>query len=395
MGKRKKREQTRLRDLVGAVSPAGRVVALLGVVSWLVGWQLGWREGMWIAAACAVVFVIGVLFLFGSTDLDIDVDVDPVRVTVGEPAGGALVVRNTGRRRMLPLRVELKVGRGAATFDIPSLPADAEHEELFILPTSRRQIIPVGPATSVRGDPLGLTRRAVDWTDPVDLYVHPKIARLENLGAGFLRDLEGQPTADLSSNDVAFHTLREYVPGDDRRFVHWKTTARVGTLMVRQFVDTRRSHLAIVIDTRPSSYADEEEFELAISLAGSLGSRALRDDQEVTLSTGAGPLPALNGQQMLDGLAGVDWSHRHEDLLAQSIRVSSTAGVSIVALATGSALALSDARAAMTRFDESVRGYVLRADRRGRTGLRPIGSSTILNVAELERFGYLMWKVSR
>lgn len=382
-------------DLLRGISPAGRTVALLGVAAWVAGWQLGWREGMWIAAACAVVFVIGILFLVGATDLDIDVDVDPIRVTVGEPAGGSLVVRNTGRRRMLPLRVELTVGRGAASFDIPSLPSDGEHDELFVLPTSRRQIIPVGPATSVRGDPLGLTRRAIDWTQPIPLYVHPRIVRLENLGAGFLRDLEGQPTADLSANDVAFHTLREYVPGDDRRFVHWKTTARVGTLMVRQFVDTRRSHLALVIDTRPSSYRDADEFELAISLAGSLGVRALRDEQEVTVSTGGGPLASANGQHLLDGLAGIEWSHRHEDLLRQSVRMSAAAGVSIVALVTGSELPLADARAAMSRFDDTVRGYVLRADRLGRTGLRPIGSSMILNVAELERFGYLMWKVSR
>ena len=153
----------------------------------------------------------------------------------------------------------------------------------------------------------------------------------------------------------------EYVPGDDRRFVHWKTTARVGTLMVRQFVDTRRSHLALLVDTRPSSYADPDEFELAISLAASLGARALRDEQDVTFSTGAGPLPSANGQQLLDGMAGIEWSHRHEGLLAQSVRMGGAGGVSIVALVTGSQLALTDARAAMNRFDESVRGYVVLA----------------------------------
>lgn len=384
-----------IRELLRGIAPAGRVVAALGVLGWIVGWRLGWLEGMWIASACAVVLVIGLVFLLGATELEVNVDVDPIRVTVGDPSGGALIVGNVGRRRMLPLRLELKVGQGAATFDIPSLAPGGSHDELFVLPTNRRQIIPVGPATSVRGDPLGLTRRAIDWTEPTDLYVHPRIARLENLGAGFLRDLEGQPTTDLSTNDVAFHTLREYVPGDDRRFIHWKTTARVGDLMVRQFVDTRRSHLALVIDTRPSSYRDEEEFELAISLAGSLGSRALWDDQEVSLSTGAGPIPSANGQQLLDGLAGIEWSFRHDDLLKQSAMMSRTPGVSIVALMTGSELALADARAAMNRFEESARGYIVRADTQGRTGLRPIGSATILNVSELERFGYLMWKVSR
>ncbi len=390
------RTMTAARDLLRVVSPAGWLVAMIGVMAWIVGWRLGWREGMWIAAACAVVFIVGILFLVGSTDIEIDVDVDPQRVTVGEPSSGSLVVSNVAKRRLLPLRVELTVGRGASTFDVPSLPAQGAHDELFVLPTDRRQVIPVGPATSVRGDPLGLTRRAIDWTKPIPLYVHPRITRLENLGAGFLRDLEGQPTADLSANDVAFHTLREYVPGDDRRFIHWKTTARVGDLMVRQFVDTRRSHLAIVLDTRPSSYLDDEELELAISLAGSLGVRALRDDQEVTLSAGSGRLHAPDGQQLLDALAGLVPSYRHDDLLVQSIRTNAdSSGISIVAMITGSALPLPDVRAAMRRFDQSVRGYVVRADRLGTTDLRALGAATILNVAQLEKFGFLMWKVSQ
>ena len=33
---------------------------------------------------------------------------------------------------------------------------------------------------------------------------------------GFIRDIEGATTQDLSSADVSFHALREYVPGDDR-----------------------------------------------------------------------------------------------------------------------------------------------------------------------------------
>lgn len=45
---------------------------------------------------------------------------------------------------------------------------------------------------------------------------------------------------------------------------------RIGTLMIRQFVDTRRSHLAVLLDTQPRSYRDADEFELAVSIAGSL-----------------------------------------------------------------------------------------------------------------------------
>lgn len=378
------------------VSPIGWTVIAMGLVGAVAGWQLNWLEGMWVAVGATTAVLSALIFLVGSADLAISVTVDPCRVTVGDPSSGELVVSNVGTRRLFPLRVELTVGRGAAVFDIPGLAGGQHHDELFILPTTRRSIIGVGPATSVRGDPLGLLRRAVDWTEPTMLYVHPRIARLEHLGAGFLRDLEGQPTADLSNNDVAFHTLREYQPGDDRRFVHWKTTARVGQLMIRQFVDTRRSHLAVLLDTVPASYADADEFELAVSLSASLGTRALRDEQDVTLTTGAGPLGSHDGQHLLDGLAGVELSARARTLVEQAALVNRNAtGVSVVALVTGSELSLSDAHAAANRFNESVRLFVLRAHPAGVTGLKPIASAMVLNVASLDEFGHLMWKVTQ
>lgn len=384
----------RVTTALRVISPAGWVVVSLFVGGWACGWLLGWREGLWIAAGSGVVLLLAAFFLFGSTDLEVEVDVQPRRVTVGDASSGRLLVRNVGSR-LFPLRMELVVGRVLAVFDIPSLASRAEHQELFVLPTSRRQVMPVGPARSVRGDPLGLTRRTVDWTEPVDLFIHPRIRRLENLGAGFLRDLEGQPTSDLSNNDIAFHALREYQPGDDRRFVHWKTTARVGKLMVRQFVDTRRSHLAVLLDTLPDGYASDDEFELAVSLAGSLGARALLDEQEVTFTTGDGPVGAVDGRQLLDGLARVELSSSAEDLTRQAAEiVRSRSGISIVVLVAGSAMPLAEIRSAANRFGESVRLLVLRAHVGGASGMKPVGSATVLNVGDLDEFPHLMWKVT-
>lgn len=384
---------SRLRRRTDVVSLSGWLVAGLAVGGWLIGWRFGWLEGMWIAAACAVVLLIAVLFVWGRSEISIDLVVDPQRVTVGDPSGGSLVVTNVGSRRLLALRVELPVGKNSAVFDVPSLSAGDGHAEQFVLPTDHRQIIAVGPATSVRGDPLGLFRRSLAMTESVPLYVHPKIARLENLGAGFLRDLEGQPTADLSNNDVAFHTLREYQPGDDRRFVHWKTTARVGSLMIRQFVDTRRSHLAVLLDTQPASYGDSDEFELAVSLAGSLGARALRDEQDVTLTSGRGPLGSRDGQHLLDSLAGVELDPRGRGLVAQAAMLHRTvSGVSIVALICGSTVPMSDCRAAANRFGPSVRLMILRSNTAGTSAIRPIGAATVLDVAALAEFPHLLWK---
>ena len=83
-----------------------------------------------------------------------------------------------------------------------------------------------------------------------------------------MRDLEGRTVPKVSDNDVSFHALRGYVAGDDRRHIHWKSSAKTGTLMVRQFEETRRSHLLTMVSSRLEDYASDEQFELAISVAG-------------------------------------------------------------------------------------------------------------------------------
>ncbi len=96
------------------------------------------------------------------------------------------------------------------------------------------------------------------------------------------------PTTELSSADVSFHALRDYVPGDDRRHIHWKTTARTNKLMVRQFEETRRAHLAISLSINTDEYDSGPEFEMAISVAASIGRQAIREQRELDVLTQKG-----------------------------------------------------------------------------------------------------------
>jgi uncharacterized protein (DUF58 family) len=385
----------RVRHALGVVTVVGWSILAIAIGSWVVGWQLGWNEFMLIATACAATLLISIVFIFGRATLDVQVEVQPQRVVVGDRSAGQMTVTNASGRRLLPLRMELVVGDGAADFDVPSLAADDSHEEIFVLPTERRGIIPVGPATSVRGDPLGVLRRAVPWTQPVPLFVHPRTVPLGYLGAGLLRDLEGQPTADLSPSDIAFHALRDYEPGDDRRFIHWLTTARVGKLMVRQFTDTRRAHLAVVVDSARGSYGTPDSFEDAISCAASLGVRALSDEQELTMVVGGRRIPCISGRSMLDGLAGVDMSARALGLAAQADELlRKVTGISLAIVVTGARPTIADLRSVSLKFPVDVRTMIIRVDPEATTGFRPIGSTLVLTVASLEEFSHLLWAVS-
>lgn len=388
------------RRVSGTVTSVGWTVATLAVVSWFVGWWFGWNELLVLATVAGLCLLVACAFVIGATKLHVEVELAPQRVVVGRRSAGQLTVTNPTSRRALPSRLELMVGDGAAEFSIPSLAAGAGHDELFVLPTHRRGVIPVGPAITVKGDPLGLLRRAVPWTEPVPLYVHPRTVRLGHLGAGFMRDLEGQPTADLSPADIAFHTLREYQHGDDRRFVHWMTSARVGQLMVRQFTDTRRAHLAVVLDAGAGAYRDgraevSESFELAVSIAGSLAVRAISDEQDVTMVSGGHVLPSHNAPSLLDGLAGAAL-HRRTSLVSQVDRlVRSSSGVSLAVVITGSNTPIADLRAAALRFSVDVRTLAVRVDPQAPTGLQPIGSTTVMTVASLDELAQLMWAVTQ
>lgn len=170
----------------------------------------------------------------------------------------------------------------------------------FPLAAERRGVLQVGPATGRRTDPLGLFRREARWARPGTLYVRPRMVALESFGSGAVRDLEGVPSSQISMNDLAFHALREYVPGDDLRHVQWRSSARAGRLHVRQYHDTRRSDALVVVDDSAASYAEPDDFELALSIAASVLVRLSQDDYQ--LGFACGPDIAVTGSvdDMLD-----------------------------------------------------------------------------------------------
>ncbi len=391
----------RVRRATGVVTGTGWFVSLLAVGCWFAGWRLGWLELTYIATAALVVLVVAVPFVLGRSPLEVELELQPQRVVVGDRAAGQVTVRNRTGRRTMGQRLELTVGRGVAEMAVPSLAGGADHEELFVLPTQRRAIIPVGPATLIRDDPLGLLRRSAARTTPIPLFVHPRTVPLGHLGAGLLRDLEGQPTADLSPADIAFHALRDYEPGDDRRFVHWLTTARVGKLMVRQFTDTRRAHLAIVVDGAKGVYGHgdghpDDEFEIAVSAAASIGVRALGDDQDVTMWASGRPISTVSQRAMLDGLAGVDRRGRHQQLAGQiDLLMRNAGGVSSAIVITGASPSIADLRALVVRFPVDVRTMVVRVAKGEAPGFRPVGSTVIITLSDLSELGHLLWAVTR
>lgn len=368
----------------GPVTALGRTLAVGGIAAWFVGARLGWQELLVLAGACLVALILAIASTIGRLAFDISVAVEPPRVVVGGDAVASVTVRNRRARPSLGTRVEVPVGAGVAVFDIGTLAAGGRREEPFVIPTDRRAIIPIGPARSVKGDALGIARREVSTEEIVLLHVHPRTIVLPEVAVGRIRDLEGRTTDDLSTSDVAFHTLRDYVPGDDRRHIHWRTSARLGTLMVRQFVDTRRSHLGILLTDRTGLWADDADHELAVSAVGSLGRTMLTDRRELTVLVGTTRLPAAAPDPFLDALSGVETDDDGLPPRTLAHRVGpQLSGASVITIVTGSRADLTEVRAAAGSFGRDVEVLVVRCRTGADPSRRRIGNLTILEIGEL------------
>jgi uncharacterized protein (DUF58 family) len=137
-----------------------------------------------------------------------------------------------------------------------------------------------GPLIATSGYPFGLVRRRVVLVEGQEVTILPRLGRVQR---GLLRrHLRGvDPRAERirrqalrhRSAQDEFHGLREYRTGDSPRWIHWRTSARHGDLMVREFEDLPGNDLLIVLDAAaylPSEDGESVEFEAAVSLAATL-----------------------------------------------------------------------------------------------------------------------------
>lgn len=372
------------------LSPLGWIVLGSGIALLLTGALYSWIECIVMGGVLLLALAAAVPFVLGRSAYGVDVDLHPRRVMVGQTASGRLLVRNTGSSSLLPGRFELPVGGDHAEFAIPGLAPAQVHEELFTVPTSHRGVIPAGPARSVRGDALGLLRRIVRWTGVIELFVHPRTVRLETSASGLRHDLEGVSSAKVTDRDLAFHALRPYEAGDDRRSIHWRTTARTGRLMVRQFEETRRSQLTIGLTVHPEGYADDDEFELAVSVAASIAQQFMRDSLGVDIVTERGQLRTRSLATMLDETSRIEPVDGKAARTPVSLRgflalaMRKLSPPTAVVLVCGSLAPNAELLRAAALFPEDVRVTVFRCEVAGASGRGRGERLDVRTVAALE-----------
>ena len=268
-------------DLWQSVTALGRAMALAALVCALAFVPTGWRELLAGVLLGVGMLLLGLLMSLGNLSCSAETSLDQGHLEVGGQAELVLVLTNPGNRSTRRGRIGLALGQAAVMAPLPALAPGQSHQIRLKLEARSRGVIDLGPVTMEAGDPLGLIRRRRILAGARKLYIHPRTVALPPLEAGLERDLEGDPGPGIVDDDLEFHALRPYAPGDDMKRVHWLSTARAGTLMVRQYEPTLRTRIELILDGQAASYRNADEFELAVEIYASLGCQCLLDGRRL------------------------------------------------------------------------------------------------------------------
>lgn len=272
----------------------------------LVGFRFGYPELALLGTSAGIAVGCAVGNAAWRPRLDVTRVADPDRVGRGEPATMTLTIRNSARLRSANLVAEDRCGSRPVPVPLLRLRPGRDTTVSYPVPTHRRGVVTVGPLRITGRDALGLITVARPHGGTVQVWVHPRIHPLTATPAGVSRSMDGR-VDKVPQGSITFDSLREYVVGDELRRVHWRTSAKVGELMVKEQLDTSLPRIVVLLDNRAAAYPRPvdgvvETFESACEAAASVVVAARREDLPVTmLLVGADP-----GGEFLDRLAATE-----------------------------------------------------------------------------------------
>ncbi|HMB07280.1 MAG TPA: DUF58 domain-containing protein [Isosphaeraceae bacterium] len=152
----------------------------------------------------------------------------------------------------------------------------------------------------VTRSPFGLLERRVTIPEPEPLIVYPRIGQLSRrwhlIQRQAIESRRGR-RHDRSAQQREYHGLRDYRPGDSPRWIHWRTSARIGQPMVKEFEQQDEQDLAILLDPwlpRTKVTPEQREaLEQAIQFAATVCLETCRHQGRRLLLGWTGPTPGV------------------------------------------------------------------------------------------------------
>ena len=298
---------------------SGLGVVLSGIVLAVLGVWWGYEELVIVATAIGMIMLLAIWVSQRPPRAVVTRRILALRVARGDPIPVSYRLHNPTRFRSGRATIIDRCDDQEIRVDTDPVAAHSARAIESMIPTRRRGVFDVGPIDIERIDALWLTVGTRRTGQVSSVIVHPKVYDL--LGPqGAVRSVENESVIRRASSDPlsGFVSMREYVAGDDPRLIHWPTTARVGTLMIREHVDVRRPEFTVVLDTAPEASAPDD-FEEMVDVVASLAVHAIRSGLDVMVRTtdrhhAGRPTPLVADSMVLELLTPVQRSDE-DDLL--------------------------------------------------------------------------------
>ncbi len=377
------------RAFTAYVSSLGWMVAILALLSLIAFTMLGWHELFATASAYLLMLAAAILMSLGNTSFSASTHISGRCVTVGDTVRVGVSVGNVGMTPTVSACASLPVGRDCERFSIPPLAAGRTHRIDMEFTAVARSVLQVGPLSIRKGDPFGLIRREKRLDERTQVFIHPPIVPITMSDAGMQHDFEGCPSREIVNDDLDFQDLREYEPGDDLRNVHWLSSMKTGTLMVRQYESTRRNDTVLVLDVDPRNYANAREFELAVSVHASIGVECLLRNRPLTTHVGNVRAIPVDTMSFLDSCSAIEPDFDDAPNLAQGL-LDHAGNASFLLFTVGRFKDIDEIKRMIPALPSFSTCVVLRIVGEQRSDIRGFPDFTVITVGKLDDLPAIM-----
>ncbi len=157
--------------------------------------------------------------------------------------------------------------------------------------------------------PFGFLRKTMGCDQICDVVVWPAPVEYRRHSAGGVWRVQAGERSRRLGQGGDLLALRKYAAGDSQRLVHWKATARLRRLMVRQFAAEAQDGFTLWFDLSGARWPRPAQFELAVALAATLAEDLFREGRLVAVAVGADPVTPVRSlgdlERFMDRLAVV------------------------------------------------------------------------------------------
>ncbi len=225
----------------------------------------------------------------------------PDRIFAGTPAGFGATLCNR-KRRITSFALHLKESDPAGGADAHrfflALPPQQSATWIYPLTFPRRGVHHLPGLVLSTRYPFGLFNKIVRPLLMDRVLVYPAIRAL-NVSEVQAALGQGWQERNRRGRGAGLYNLRPYRSGDDLRLVHWRTSARAGSLVLKELEDEEHPQVRIVAeDPLPGAAADQVEADL--SYVASLAAHAIRRGAQVDVATAEGHTGFGAGERHLD-----------------------------------------------------------------------------------------------